>query len=400
MAASVAELAQLALFESGDPLPPPLVEVRGDDYGYLRLSSAPDYDAGGREISVVDLFSGCGGISLGVREACHALGLGFHAALAADFDADALNAYSANMRPAHVVPQALDEKFSLTLGARVTRDESALRSAVGRVDLLVGGPPCQGHSDLNNSTRRDDPKNSLYGIMARAAEVFEPAHILIENVVGAAHDRSRVVQTTRERLEQLGYRTALGIIDGSSIGIPQRRRRLVLLGSRERPPIGIDRLSRIASLPQRDVAWAIDDLQDVLPALMVDEPSKPNAETLRRIAYLFEHGVYDLPDEMRPPCHRNKRHSYKSIYGRLRWDQPAQTITSGFYSMCMGRYVHPAKPRTLTAHEASRLQFFPDFFDFSQVTSRTSLARIIGNAVPMKLAYIAALSLLNEAIGG
>lgn len=76
-----------------------------------------------------------------------------------------------------------------------------------------------------------------------------------------------------------------------------------------------------------------------------------------------------------------------SIYGRLHWDRPAPTITRGFYCMCMGRYVHPSQRRTLTAHEAARLQFFPDWFDFSPAGSRTKLAIMIGNAVPPKIGF-------------
>ena len=76
-----------------------------------------------------------------------------------------------------------------------------------------------------------------------------------------------------------------------------------------------------------------------------------------------------------------------SVYGRLSWDKPAQTVTRGFYSMCMGRYVHPSQRRTLTAREAARLQFFPDFFDFSGANTRTAIATLIGNAVPPKLIY-------------
>lgn len=100
------------------------------------------------------------------------------------------------------------------------------------------------------------------------------------------------------------------------------------------------------------------DSQDTL----MDMPSKPSKDNLKRIDYLFENNIYDLPNEQRPPCHQKGNHTYKSIYGRLHWDEPSQTITSGFYSMCMGRYVHPQLPRTLTAHEAARLQFFPDYF--------------------------------------
>src|SRR6185312_3602501 len=100
------------------------------------------------------------------------------------------------------------------------------------------------------------------------------------------------------------------------------------------------------------------------------------------MAFLFEHGLYDLPNNQRPECHRDGNHSYRSVYGRLRWTEPAQTITTGFGSMGQGRYVHPQRRRTLTPHEAARLQTFPDWFDFGKETRRGVLAKAIGNAVP------------------
>jgi DNA (cytosine-5)-methyltransferase 1 len=88
-------------------------------------------------------------------------------------------------------------------------------------------------------------------------------------------------------------------------------------------------------------------------------------------------------------------HSYKSVYGRLPWDRPAQTITTGFGSMGQGRFVHPKRRRTLTPHEAARLQFIPDHFRLDEVESKTALAEMIGNAVPPKLTYVFALELLR-----
>jgi DNA (cytosine-5)-methyltransferase 1 len=230
--------------------------------------------------------------------------------------------------------------------------------------------------------------------MARAAQVFQPTHVIIENVSGAAHDRSGVVQAAIGHLRSLGYAVVCQVIDGLKIGIPQRRKRLVVVASRA-GQVAIEGILAMYSCEMRDLAWAIGDLEDEGHTSIYTTPSSPNENTMRRINYLFDNALFDLPDEQRPPCHRNKRHTYQSVYGRLRWSQPAQTITRGFYCMCMGRYVHPSRPRTLTAHEAARIQFFPDFFDFGPAGNRTALARIIGNAVPMKFSYVLGRELLK-----
>ncbi|MBL0121659.1 MAG: DNA cytosine methyltransferase [Betaproteobacteria bacterium] len=113
-----------------------------------------------------------------------------------------------------------------------------------------------------------------------------------------------------------------------------------------------------------------------------------------RIDYLFKNALYELPNSHRPPCHQNDNHSYKSMYGRLREDQPAQTITSGFGSMGQGRFVHPTRRRTITAHEAARIQGFPDFFSFEGIERVTALREMIGNAVPPPLAMAIVFGLL------
>jgi DNA mismatch endonuclease Vsr len=118
---------------------------------------------------------------------------------------------------------------------------------------------------------------------------------------------------------------------------------------------------------------------------MYDTASTPSAENLERMKWLLEENRYDLPNWLRPDCHASD-HSYNSMYGRLTWDAPAQTVTTGFGSMGQGRYVHPARPRTITPHEAARLQMIPDFVDFSSARTRGSLARLVGNAVPPVLA--------------
>jgi DNA (cytosine-5)-methyltransferase 1 len=110
-------------------------------------------------------------------------------------------------------------------------------------------------------------------------------------------------------------------------------------------------------------------------------PAASSAVNQKRIDFLFDNDIYDLPDSERPKCHENG-HSYKSMYGRLHPSRPAQTITTGFGSMGQGRYVHPTMRRLITPHEAARIQGFPDFFDFSLAYKATALRKLIGNAVP------------------
>src|SRR5207244_2396014 len=147
----------------------------------------------------------------------------------------------------------------------------------------------------------------------------------------------------------------------------------------------------IPSSRHRTVAWAIRDLLPLEGRTALDTPSTPSPANRRRIGWLHaRRRRHDLPNRLRPRCHHGD-HSYKSMYGKLWWDRPAQTITSGYGSMGQGRYVHPLRLRTLTPHEVARLQGFPDFFRFDLAATKTALAMMIGNAAPMKLSYAFAL---------
>ena len=362
---------------------------------WLQSRVAPPCGVSRSAVRVVDLFSGCGGLSIGLAEAARALNRSFEPVLAVDLDAVATQTYGANFPSATAVCDDVAAVLPGRVGARLTPAERLLTKRSGDVDVLVGGPPCQGHSDFNNRTRHADDKNELYGTMVRAAEVLAPQHILIENVPGAINDRRAVVQRTADALEQRGYRVSIGVVDLSDIGVPQRRRRLVLLASLSRA-VTVAHVTERHRRRGRTVAWAFQDLESLAePQGLVDESAKSAPATRRRIDYLFEHGDFDLPDSQRPACHADGGHSYKAIYGRLAWDRPSQTITTGFYSMCMGRYVHPSRRRTITAHEAARLQYIPDWFSFARVSHRTALARMIGNAVPSRLSYAVALEWLR-----
>lgn len=350
---------------------------------------APTADA----VRVVDLFCGCGGLSLGATEALRALGRTTRL-WALDFDAAATSVYSANFPFANTVTSDIGSLFDGPLKARATPNERRMQADVAAVDLMVGGPPCQGHSDLNNRTRNRDPRNELYIRMVRAAEVLEPGCVVIENVPGALRDKSRVVDRAIDALQALGYSVSSRVLDLGRLGVPQRRKRLVVV-ARRGASLALDDIETLYGTGPTTLRWAIGDLISAPAEGPFDSPAESAPVTRQRIDYLFDRSLYELPDSERPPCHADQDHSYSSIYGRLRWENPSQTITRGFYSMCMGRYVHPEKRRTLTAHEAARIQFFPDSFSFRSVTGRNDLACLIGNAVPMRLGYAVTLELFR-----
>jgi DNA (cytosine-5)-methyltransferase 1 len=366
------------------------------DHAWLRSRAKPGTLRGAKSVRIADLFCGAGGMSVGIDEAVRALGMRTEHVLASDIESEALSTYVRNFGPAIWDCKPIQESLDGALGDELTPAEKAFRHKVGHIDLVVGGPPCQGHSDLNNHTRRNDPKNDLYDRMARFAEVVRPTHLVIENVPGVRHDRGGVFHRTIEALKTLGYRVDSAKLHTERIGVPQRRHRAVVVASRE---IGIhqgflETLERRYSVPKRSVQWAIDDLLGALSGNPIDQVTAVSKLSQSRIDWMWENGQYDLPDEFRPDCHRTKRHTYKSVYGRLYWDQPSWTITTGFQVMGQGRFLHPVEKRVITSHEAARLQFFPDFFDFG-MTNRKGYAKMIGNAVPSKLAYVLALELFR-----
>jgi DNA (cytosine-5)-methyltransferase 1 len=351
---------------------------------FLRTATRPDYETMTPPVRIVDLFAGGGGLSLGMAEAARRVGYGTDIVLAVEQSTDAGQVFARNFPRARVLESDVADLFDGAVGSPFTTNEARLRAEVGNVDIVLAGPPCQGHSDLNNHTRRHDPRNDLYVRVARAAEVLRPTSVLVENVATIEHDQGRAAPRATAVLERAGYRVATSVLDLAELGVPQRRRRHILLGSRHQDvdPEGIlsARAACSCGVP-RTVEWAIRDLLDVEPGTGVDSASVPSPENLDRMTWLMDHDQYDLPNSLRPKCHHG-RHSYVSMYGRLRWDAPAQTITTGYGSMGQGRYVHPALPRTITPHEAARLQTMPDFFDLGCSSKRSTWAHVIGNAVP------------------
>jgi len=343
-----------------------------------------------------DFFSGCGGMTLGTVEAGRRSGFRIVPSLAVDMLEAAGLVYATNFPGVDVLHDDITLHVDGPLDAQQpTRAERQLLDRTGPLDIIVGGPPCQGHSDLNNHTRREDGRNDLYLRMARAVLLYRPYLAVIENVQTVTRSSTNVVTRTREVLGLAGYRTKEIVARGHHMGLPQRRVRHFTIAQRE------DLTEPTFLLPQRgerSVMTAIGDLS--VGTTLFETPSTHQRQNVERIAWLFGAGwtleeahadynegsvkhpqAFNLVNHRRPRCHQNG-HNYPAVYGRMRPNEAAPTITRGFGSTGQGRFVHPMEPRTLTPHEAARVQTVPDFFSFEPVTARGDLHTLIGNAVP------------------
>lgn len=371
----------------------------------------------GTTLRFVDLFSGSGGFSLGIRMAAEELGIAARPMAAVDIDADALHVYADNHRPRVTlncsVSDLVDYKaieaggqVSFFHAPEVVVDE--LEKLVGRVDLVIGGPPCQGHSNLNNHTRRKDPRNSLYALVGVVAEALGARVCLTENVPGVVRDHGDVVASTKSLLGSAGWSWEESVVAADQIGWAQTRKRHFLIAWKSPAPEGPTTLQGPATLTDvydalrrdsRPVSWLIGDLLGRSNrADIMDQPSELSEENKMRIAHLFENDEYTLSNEFRPLSHRDG-HSYPASYGRMKWDGPAGTITTGFLTPGRGRFIHAKEPRGLTPREGARLQGYPDSYSFensSGRTNRTLLAKWIGDAVPTPLGYLAGLAGLSR----
>ncbi|MES3056624.1 DNA cytosine methyltransferase [Sphingomonas faeni] len=397
------EAFETAVCDSADP---ELSDEASFWQSVLRGSKvAPCKDS--RPLRVVDAFCGSGGLGLGVKLAAEAIGRAVDFAAIVDTDATAVHIHRHNLGARkHLATSvaSLVDFHVLETGdnARFGYEPEIVHEdlrRVGKVDMFIAGPPCQGHSNLNNHTRRADPRNDLYVTAVALGVALGSEIILLENVPTVQNSHSDVVSTAVGLLRSTGYGVSMAILRADELGAAQRRARHFLLAVRGRE-IGDAYLASVGkslAAPPMPLSWAIGDLVDVTSGSLLDTAPTLTPVNLARIDYLFDHDLYNLPDDQRPDCHKNGT-TYSAVYGRMHWDRPAQTITTGFGTPGQGRYVHSLKRRVITPREAARIQGFPDWFDFSpgdQVLKRKNLAKWIGDAVHPILGYAAALSALS-----
>lgn len=314
----------------------------------------------------IDLFSGAGGMSEGLRQA-H-----FNTKLAFEIDATASATYKLNHPKTYVYTQDI----------RTIDLADVRRKLHGRtLHLLAGCPPCQGFSSIRRLNRNkpvEDDRNSLINEYVRFVDELQPYTIMLENVPGLAmsEDFHKAVQHLREN-----YYIDYAVVNVKNYGVPQRRQRLVMVGSR---------LGPIHIAPPTKTKSTVRDIIGNLPTPndSNDAVHKIFPHHIARIQQLISHiphnggSLRDLGDEWQLACHRASNVGFNDVYGRLRWDDYSTTITGGCLNPSKGRFLHPEQNRCISAREASMLQTFPEDYIFPADVAKTRIALMIGNALP------------------
>ena len=321
-----------------------------------------------RKFAAIDLFAGCGGLTAGLRRA------GFEVIGAVECDERTAASYRANNR-------SVDLKISNIHDVKCRPWMRQLKLRPGELDLLAGCPPCQGFSTLrtrNGSKRNRDKRNALLLDMVRFVRAFRPRALMIENVPGLRN--TRVFEEFIRHLEspRLGYRVQYAVHDAQQFGVPQRRRRLVVMAGR-RFEVALPRPSKLRKTVRDAIA--------TIPApgssgdRIHDLPERRSAKMRQWIAKLPKDGGSRKDMRGQRPCHRRCT-GFGDTYSRMRWDSVAPTITSGCFNPSKGRFIHPEENRNITLREAALLQGFPRRYRFDPDSGKEAIALMIGNALP------------------
>lgn len=326
---------------------------------------------------MIDLFSGCGGMTRGFVDS----GL-FEPVFAVELDRDAAATYAANFGGHHVFVGPIESVDGFPAA-----------------DVIIGGPPCQGFSLLNRNGVGLE-RRTLWTQYLRALDAAEPTAFVMENVPELLS--SAEYRRFRAAVEARGFAVRAGILNAADYGVPQRRRRAIVIGSRlgmvpwPRPTHSDPDAPQLGAEAWTTFRDAVRGLSQKPTGVNWHNPRNPRPESRRRYKAVPRNGGDRFQMQRNldraglghlvPACWRNKPTGTTDVFGRLRWDEPAYTIRTEFYKPEKGRYLHPSAHRPITVREAARCMTFEDDFVFPLGQSMTSVARQIGNAVPVLLA--------------
>lgn len=334
------------------------------------------------KLTAIDLFSGCGGSALGFQKS------GFDIRVAIDVDYWSTETYKRNHQNTVV----------LTDDIRYVSGEQLLKLAClkkRQLSVLLACPPCQGFSFARSNGSSYDPRNELVFEFVRLAKEMLPKIIAMENVPGLSRGKGKgIFLETVSQLNKIGYKTISGVLNASDYGVPQNRRRVILLGTR------LNRVRLKLPVPtygEKETKSKVT-VRDAIKNLPIISWGKKDADDLMHVSANLSDinfkrmkttphnggGWKDWPEDLKLDCHKKSNGGHGDVYGRMRWDEPSPTLTGGCTAISKGRFGHPEQNRAISLREASRLQSFPDTYIFEGPF--TNIAKQIGNAVPPLLA--------------
>ena len=331
----------------------------------------------------IDVFCGAGGMSLGLRKA------GMRVVCGIEIDPLAAASYSANV------------------GAPVIREDvravqaHKLRSYVPRGSRLVLAvcAPCQPFSKIRRGKKSRRRERDLLLSVMRLIRALKPDGVIVENVPQISTDkRGSVLNMFCSQLDQAGYSHCSSNLDAKHFGVPQTRRRMVLFAVRGRGrAVALPARNGVRPRTVRDTIAALPRIKagDAARGLPLHRSSGLSPRNVQRIRQTPHDGgdLRDVPRRLKPPCHLRSGGFY-DVYGRMRWDGPAPTLTTRCDSLSNGRFGHPEQDRAISLLEAALLQTFPRSCRF--VGNKRAVASQIGNAVPVELARALGTSLLRQ----
>lgn len=373
-------------------------------------------------LTAIDLFSGAGGLSQGFHQA------GFKIVAANDFDEFSAITFKNSHPETHFVLGPVQE-------LQVPDLLQVANLGFGELDVLLGGPPCQAFSVYNHQRGMHDDRSGLFKEYLRIVQGLMPRYVVIENVTGILSVADGyAVKEIRSGLEFLGYHVEMQVLKAEMFGVPQERRRVFILGSRDYgsidwplpthgespfgplfssitvpyvtvqqaigdlPPLGVSEGCEVSTYAQSPQSVYQLELREGSTALYNHVAPTLQAINLERLKYIPQGGSWrDLPVELLPPGMKSaKRSDHTKRYGRLHPDGLASTILTKC-DLHWGAYIHPSQERTITVREAARFQSFPDRFRF--FGPRGEQFKQVGNAVPPRLAQALAVSIKRALLG-
>ena len=329
-----------------------------------------------RPVSAVDLFCGAGGLTHGFTLEGINVGAGI------DLDPACEYAFRHNNAGVAFLPEDV---------INITADRLRPYFSDGAVKLLAGCAPCQPFSTYSQGHRSDDDQRwTLLRQFARLAEELRPDIVTMENVPKL--EEHEVFTDFIDALEKLGYYVTYSVVDCRYYGIPQQRKRLVLLASQYgevklQPPTH----SEQDFVSVRQTIGSLEKISsgEISKSDPLHRASLLTEKNLQRIRASKPGGTWrDWDRKLRTKCHRKKSgKTYPSVYGRMSWDEPAPTMTTQCYGFGNGRFGHPEQDRAISLREAALIQTFPENYAFAPVGQTVSFkktGRLIGNAVPAR----------------